>query len=173
MSPKELLVQLLAKRLQAGQQLGTLGQAGQMLASDVAGYAKDIYGSDQNTSSWGRHAMNYLDTARRADAEFAGWNRDSRDVKGYASGADYALRHPGKEEAASALAALYQGSQMPLAAISPGTSIPQEYADYQANKAGIQGAALFPGSNPDNPKVQEALYERARRYREAMNNRGR
>lgn len=171
MQPIQLIAQYLAHKLKAGKQAEGLGQAATMLGRDVGGYVSDTKLGSPDTSSWGQHAMQNAQLAERAGMEYGGWNRDSRNVKGYASAADYALRHPGLAQGAGVLAAAYQGADMLPAMVYPGTSPQQEYQDYQANQAGIQGAQLFPGSDPNNPKVQEALYERGRRYAEAINQR--
>lgn len=168
MTPRELLTRILAHKLRAGQQAGTLGQMAGILGKDAGGYVQDVRLGLPGNPDWSQHAMVNAGLGERTQNEFGGWNRDARNVKGYASAADYALRHPGRDEALRALAAAYQASNMPSAAMHPGTTVGDEMADYRANTAGIQGANLFPGADPNNPKVQEALYERGRRYAEAL-----
>jgi hypothetical protein len=171
MNPRELLARFLAHKLKAGQQAGTMGQIAGMLGSDMGGYVQDVRLGLPGDPSWSQHAMLNAQLGEQTQQEYGGWNRDARDVKGYASAADYALRHPGKEDAVRALAAAYQASNMPAAMMHPQTSVGEEMADYRANAAGIQGAGLFPGADPNNPKVQRALYERGRRYAEALQSR--
>lgn len=160
MQPIQLIAQYLAHKLKAGKQAEGLGQAATIFGRDVL-----------NSQGMEQHMMQNAQIANRAEGEYGGWNPNSRNVKGYASAADYALRHPGLEQGAEALAAAYQGADMIPAMLHPGTTVQDEAQNYMANQAGIRGAQLFPGSDPNNPKVQEALYERGRRYAEAINQR--